>query len=119
MNHLMTRLFSAMNNAEDPILDQLDYDLQKAYSEGSMNTEEYSIKRSGNNLVLFDKIHSETTIATPSGDSFTLKDGDIVQTPVGKGKFISANNNTAVIEQGGNLVNHDLTEIKPVSRKFV
>jgi hypothetical protein len=66
----MTRIFAAIEAEEDPILNQLEADIDVALEDGSLDTEEYSMERIGDNtLNILDKINNEVTIAevTPTG----------------------------------------------------
>lgn len=67
---LMTRIFAALDAGEDPILNQLETDLDVALEDGAVDTEEYSMERlSDDTISILDKVNDEVTIAevTPTG----------------------------------------------------
>lgn len=70
---LMQRIYSAIINGEDPILDQLEHDLNQARLDGSLYTNEYSIRSySDNVLSIKDKMNNQITIATFSDNDIQL-----------------------------------------------
>lgn len=72
---LMNRIFSAISNNEELILDQLERDLDSARSNGDkfLKTEEYSIKVLSNNVAeIFDNVNEESTMAVFSDNGIQL-----------------------------------------------
>lgn len=75
MNKLMTRIYSAMNNGEGPILDQLENDIQIAKEDGKLDTEEYNISpMEDGSVVIHDKVNNEDTKAVDTGEGITLSE---------------------------------------------
>jgi len=74
MNHLINRIFSAIENSENLILDQLKNDIYSAIDNKEIDTEEYRIVADGKDILIHDKIHNESTKVTPSTEGFRLND---------------------------------------------
>lgn len=128
MNKLMDRIFSAMNNGEDLILDQLSNDIQLANEDGGLDTREYSITPNGDgSSTIHDKVNNEDTTASENQNGIELKDAPKNTNPeikVGglvtwkdnngnqlEGKLVSiADDGTCTIDSNGkqSLVNKEL-----------
>jgi hypothetical protein len=57
----MTRIFSAINNEETEVLEQLDKDIDIAKEDGSCDTDQYTITASDDKVILHDKVNNEDT----------------------------------------------------------
>lgn len=117
MNILMQRIFTAVNNGEDLILDQIQNDIQLANEMGSIDRKQYSIIKEDNNIYsIYDKVHGEVTKAIDSdhginltdvpksnlaiGDSVTWRDGERNKT----GRLISVGDDTSQVDCDGKIL---------------
>lgn len=75
-NKFMTRVFSAIENEESEVLNQIESDLSMAKEDGSLDTEEYSIDYSDGVYTLIDKPNAETTVIKeiPEDQSYYMMD---------------------------------------------
>jgi hypothetical protein len=73
MNRLIQRIFSAMENQETPVLDQIANDIQEAREKGSIETSQYRIDNLGNGkVVITDSENGEKTLAEDAGSRIKL-----------------------------------------------
>lgn len=68
MNKLMQRFFTAMEEEENPVIDQLTHDIEDAQKNHGLKTEEYDIIEKPDKLTIYDKVNKEYTdvILTPT-----------------------------------------------------
>lgn len=75
MNKLITRLYSAMANNEDLIVDQLENDIKLASEVGELDTTEYSIfSHDSGRMIIHDKVNDEFSEVLNSDDVIELRD---------------------------------------------
>nr|DAK84311.1 MAG TPA: hypothetical protein [Caudoviricetes sp.] len=73
MNRLIQRIYSAMENQETPVLDQIANDIQEAREKGSIETSQYRIDNLGNGkVVITDSENGEKTLAEDAGSRIKL-----------------------------------------------
>lgn len=70
----MQRIFSAVENKESEVLDQIQKDIEIALEDGSINTEEYDISVSDDKVLLLDKVNNETTEILGNAPEYYLKE---------------------------------------------
>jgi hypothetical protein len=70
----MDRLFSAMENKEDRVLDQIGHDIQLAKENNVLETKEYKITKDGKDVIIHDNIHNQDTKVTSGPDGFEMED---------------------------------------------
>jgi len=69
----MERIFSAIENDEKELTNQINHDLDMAMEDGNVDTEEYSMKKmSDNEVEIHDKVNDEDTIAKVGEDNVEL-----------------------------------------------
>lgn len=77
MNRLIQRIYSAMENQESQVLDQIANDIQEAKDKGSISTSQYDIENLGDNKVIItDKENGEKTLAEDAGSRIKLEKYD-------------------------------------------
>jgi len=106
-----------MNNDENPILDQVQNDIQLAKESGEVNRKQYSMtSQDDGSILIHDKIHNEDTRAIDSphginltevpknnlaiGDSVTWRDGEQNKA----GRLISVGNDTSQVDCDGKIL---------------
>lgn len=140
MNKFMQRIFSAQENGEDPILDQLESDIQLAKDLGKLDTDEYKMTVDPvGSVLIHDKVNNELTKATEI-DGAGIK---LVEIPIEKdtsdltlggpvvwidnsgnrniGKLVEINDNLSKVEYNGKIltVKTDLIHsMDGVNKKF-
>lgn len=117
MNRLMQRIYSAMTNGENPVLDQVQNDIQLAKEFGEIDRSQYNMKsRDDGSILIHDKVHNEDTRAIDSehginltevpknnlavGDSVTWRDGERNRS----GKLISVGDDTSHVDCDGKIL---------------
>lgn len=139
MNHLTNRIYSALAEGEDEVLNQLEDDIMLASSCGEVNTLQYRIFTSSvGDLIINDKIHNEDTIVS-KGDDDVIKLEDLPNDKpqskivVGrevswtdasgnhyKGKVLRANDengDVTTVESNGKKISVKKDLIKPIDKK--
>lgn len=107
MNKLMTRIFSAMDNKESMILDQLETDIDIAKKDGKLDTEEYNITpMEDGSVVIHDKVNNELTKAVDTDEGITLS-----EIPGNTIKDLVINGPVTWIDNSGNSSTGRLLEI--------
>lgn len=95
------RLFSAQDEQEDVVLNQIENDINIAKEDGIVNTEEYLITADkGGNLSVFDKVNEEITLIKEEGDEFVLSDMSEVQDEVPLNSEVSFDDGSGVVKVG-------------------
>ena len=102
----MTRVYSAISNEEDLILDQLENDILLASEMGGLDTEQYSISFSDDGLVIYDKVNSESTAVHDNKGVIELRD-----LPDG-GKKVSVGSKVSWTDAAGDHHKGTLTKYK-------
>lgn len=75
MNKLISRLYSAMANNEDLVVDQLENDIKLASEVGELDTTEYSIfSDDSGRMIIHDKVNDEFSEVVSSDDVIELRD---------------------------------------------
>lgn len=82
-NKFMTRIFSAMENQEDAVLNQIQNDLEIAKEDGSLESDQYNITYKGDDTYeVEDKVNNETTIVKDDDNDMIMVDSeDLVTEP--------------------------------------
>ena len=71
-----TRLNKAFSNKEYQLLDQIASDFQKAYADGFMECNQYSIRKDGTKIIVDDKVNGETTCFNYPDEDIKSMNGD-------------------------------------------
>lgn len=74
MNHLIDRLYSAIENSESVILDQIRNDIYSVINGKEIDTDEYRIVADGKDILIHDKVHDENTKVSTSDEGLRLED---------------------------------------------
>jgi len=119
MTKIMNRVFSAVENKEDTILNQLENDIELAQEDGLMDSQQYSIKKlSDNKFELTDKVNNEVTNIESDDNKLALSE-PVSETEI---QDIPLNSQVAWIDESDNIhqgtlkeLNGNLVTIKPMS----
>lgn len=95
------RLFSAQDEQEDVVLNQIENDINIAKEDGIVNTEEYLITADKDgNISVFDKVNEEITLIKEEGDEFVLSGISEVQDNIPLNSEVSFDDGSGVVKVG-------------------
>lgn len=68
------RIFTAQENHEDELLNQVENDIEIAKEDGVLDTDEYTMTSDGDKVTVFDKINNEITDIEVTDDEYVMSD---------------------------------------------
>jgi hypothetical protein len=134
MSKLLTRIYSAIENQEDELLDQIENDIDIALEDGQMEADDYRIEKiDDSNVKIHDKVNDEDTFAIVSDSNIDLTDVQPLiepEIPVGatvswiddngtvhKGELLETGEHTVSVQDQDKVVTMSKNSIKLLNKK--
>jgi len=105
MNKLMVRIFTAIENGEDAVLDQISSDIALTKELGPQKTKQYdtSLDKDGN-VLIHDKVNNQVTKAVDNGNEILLEDINNFDTKKSTKQFSNSRRRKFLVDKNGNLI---------------